>query len=116
MNICHSGKTSPIKERNPMSNTRVTKARAGAGIASAAALFAISALANAATPPAGSSGHAVGARDTVHCYGVNSCKGSSECKTTAHECKGMNSCKGQGFKGIAAGVCLRRNGTIGDIG
>jgi hypothetical protein len=94
----------------------MSRITAASGIASAAALFALASLANAATAPAGSSGAAVGARDTVHCYGVNSCKGSSDCKTTAHECKAMNSCKGQGFKGIAAGMCLRRGGTIGDIG
>ena len=90
--------------------------KTGAGLASAAALFAIASLANAATSPTGSTGAAVGARDTVHCYGVNSCKGHADCKTTAHECKGMNSCRGQGFNNLAAGMCLRRGGTIGDIG
>jgi hypothetical protein len=90
--------------------------KTGTTIASAAALFALSALANAATPPAGSSGAAVTANDTVHCYGVNSCKGTADCKTTAHECKGMNSCKGEGFKAMAADQCLKRGGTIGDIG
>jgi uncharacterized membrane protein len=87
-----------------------------ATLASAAAMFALSALAHAATPPEGSSGAAVNAKDAVHCYGVNSCKGTADCKTTQHECKGMNSCKGQGFKGLAAGVCLKRGGTIGDLG
>lgn len=33
----------------------------------------------------------------VHCAGVNSCKGSGECKTAKNECKGMNACKGQGW-------------------
>ncbi len=88
----------------------------GTTIASAAAMFALSALAHAATPPAGSTGAALGARDTVHCYGVNSCRGTADCKTTAHECKGMNSCKGEGFKALAANMCLKRGGTIGDIG
>ena len=63
-------------------------------MASAAALFALSSLASAAPRPAGSSGAALGANDTVHCYGVNSCKGSADCKTSAHECKGHNECKG----------------------
>lgn len=90
--------------------------RKGAGLASAAALFAISTLASAAPAPNGSSGAAVGGGDTVHCYGVNSCKGSSDCKTTAHECKGHNECKGQGFKALKAGQCLTKGGTIGDIG
>jgi uncharacterized membrane protein len=34
---------------------------------------------------------------SVHCTGVNSCKGTSECKTAKNECKGHNSCKGQGW-------------------
>ncbi len=33
----------------------------------------------------------------VQCAGVNSCKGTSECKTAKSECKGHNSCKGQGW-------------------
>lgn len=85
-------------------------------LASLAGAFALSsAAALAAGIPAGSSGSAVGANDTVHCYGVNSCKGEADCKTTTHECKGMNSCKGQGFKALKAGQCLSRGGTIGDI-
>ena len=90
--------------------------RKGAGIASAAAMFALSSLASAAPLPAGSSGTALGANDTVHCYGVNSCKGSADCKTSEHECKGQNGCKGQGFKAMSAGQCLSKSGTIGDIG
>lgn len=94
----------------------MTTLRTGATAASAAAMLALSALAHAATPPVGSSGAALGAGDTVHCYGVNSCKGTADCKTTQHDCKGMNSCKGQGFKAMAADQCLKRGGTIGDIG
>ncbi len=85
-------------------------------LAASAALFALSSMANAATPPAGSSGMAVSAQDTVHCYGVNSCKGQSDCKTSAHACKGMNECKGQGFKALKAGQCLAKSGVIGDLG
>lgn len=84
-------------------------------LAATAATFALAALASAATPPAGSSGAAVNGADTVHCYGVNSCKGSADCKTTDHECKGMNVCKGHGFKAMAANACLKAGGTIGDI-
>lgn len=95
----------------------MTITRNVATIASTAAALALSvATAFAAEPPAGSTGRAVGANDTVHCYGVNSCKGSADCKTTMNECKGMNACKGHGFKAMAAGQCLSRGGTIGDIG
>ncbi|MEZ5680608.1 MAG: hypothetical protein R3E14_04855 [Erythrobacter sp.] len=86
-------------------------------MAAAAALFALSSMsAFAAEAPAGSNGRAVGADDTVHCYGVNSCKGTADCATTEHECKGQNECKGHGFKAMKAGACLAKGGTIGDLG
>ena len=84
--------------------------KTGTALAATAAGFAFAALASAATPPAGSSGAAVGAADTIHCYGVNSCKGTADCKTTAHECKG------HGFKAVTAETCLKRGGMIGDLG
>jgi hypothetical protein len=87
----------------------------GFQLASAAAALAFSAAALAAAPPAGSSGKALAAGDKVHCYGVNSCKGQADCKTTEHACKGQGSCKGMGFKGIAAAECLKGGGTIGDL-
>jgi hypothetical protein len=52
----------------------------------------------------------------VHCYGINSCNGTADCKTSTHECKGQNTCKGQGFKAKTAEQCLKSGGTIGDIG
>ncbi len=54
----------------------------------AAALFAVSApltVAHAADAP------------SVKCAGINSCKGTSDCKTAKNECKGLNSCKGMGW-------------------
>ena len=74
-----------------------------AALASDAFAIALSAAAQAAPAPTGSSGAAVASADMVHCYGVNSCKG-------------MNACKGHGFKAMAAGQCLKRGGTIGDLG
>ena len=41
----------------------------------------------------------------VHCDGVNSCKGTSACKSHGHECKGMNSCKGQGYLSLTKAEC-----------
>ena len=87
----------------------------GFQLASAAAALAFSAVAIAANAPAGSSGKAVAASDTVHCYGVNSCKGQADCKTSEHACKGQGSCKGQGFKAVSATQCLKDSGTIGDL-
>jgi hypothetical protein len=92
------------------------QAKTTSSFALTAALMALSSAAFAADMPAGSMGSAIGAGDTVHCYNVNSCKGTADCKTTAHACKGQNSCKGQGFKAMKADACLKGSGTIGDIG
>lgn len=39
---------------------------------------------------------------SVHCAGINSCKGTSDCKTAMNECKGLNSCKGMGWNAKAS--------------
>lgn len=88
----------------------------GARIAALAAAFAASSMAFAADAPAGSTGKAISASDTVHCYGTNACKGQADCKTTQNECKGQNACKGHGFKASKAADCLSSGGVIGDIG
>lgn len=93
----------------------MTPIKTASTLAATAAALALAALANAATPPAGSTGGAVSGDDMVHCYGVHSCKGNADCKTTAQECKGMNECKGHGFKAMKANACLKAGGTIGDI-
>ena len=82
---------------------------------SAALAVAMSTTACAATSPAGSSGAAIAAGDKVHCYGVHSCKGNSDCKTTEHACKGHNKCKTHGFKGMKAKDCLNKGGVIADL-
>lgn len=48
----------------------------------------------------------------VHCGGVNSCKGSSDCKTAHNSCKGMNSCKGQGFLALPKAECDAKGGKV----
>jgi len=88
----------------------------GARIAALAAAFAASSLAFAADAPAGSTGKAISANDKVHCYGIHSCKGQSDCKTTDNACKGQNACKGHGFKAEKAAECLSSGGVIGDLG
>jgi uncharacterized membrane protein len=50
--------------------------------------------------------------EAVHCYGVNSCKGQSDCKSGNHDCKGQNSCKGQGFKAETAKACAAAGGSL----
>ncbi len=49
----------------------------------------------------------------VKCAGVNSCKGSSECKTAKSACKGHNSCKGQGWVSKkSAEECKKDGGSV----
>lgn len=83
-------------------NTRIL----GASFAAAAALIAI---AGASTAPAVAKESTAAA---VHCYGVNSCKGTSDCKTSANECKGQNVCKGHGFKAMSAAACAKAGGSL----
>jgi len=73
-----------------------------------ATLAAAAAVTFAAAPI--SSASAQGTSTDVHCYGVNACKGQSDCKTASGSCKGKNSCKGQGFKTMSAGECTKEGG------
>ncbi|GIX39386.1 MAG: hypothetical protein KatS3mg128_0435 [Silanimonas sp.] len=84
-------------------------------LAAFAATFATAFAAAAAEAPKGSSGAAIAATDTVHCYGITACKGQNDCKTTEHACKGNAECAGHGFKAITAKECLEKGGIIGDI-
>lgn len=60
----------------------------GITIATAAALtFTVASVAPA---------YADSSKADVKCFGANSCKGKSSCKTAHSSCKGMNSCKGKG--------------------
>ena len=77
--------------------------KSGAVLAAAALSFAMAGLAPA---PA----HADDAK--VHCLGVNSCKGQSECKTGASSCKGLNSCKGHGFLSMTTDECKAAGGKV----
>ncbi|MEZ7273787.1 hypothetical protein NYF14_09995 [Sphingobium sp. 10 DY56-G10] len=80
------------------------------GVATAAAAIAITAAAAPTVAFANDSTAAKG--QTVHCYGVNSCKGTSDCKTASNECKGLNNCKGQGFKAMTAKACTKAGGSL----
>ena len=84
--------------------------RLAALIAASATAVALSSAAIAADPAP----HAkrIGADDTVKCYGVNSCKGTSDCKTASNECKGQNGCKGQGFKAMTVKACKAAGGSL----
>lgn len=81
--------------------------KSGVSFAATAALLA---LATASTAPA----YAAGAK-AVHCYGVNTCKGTSDCKTAHNDCKGMNDCKGHGFKEMTAKKCTAMGGSLTEM-
>jgi hypothetical protein len=79
---------------------------------SAAALILSGCASNGTTASANSA--------SVACVGVNSCKGTSDCKTAGNECKGHNSCKtaknackGQGSCKTAANSCKGQNACAG---
>ncbi|HEX9391156.1 MAG TPA: hypothetical protein VF928_07575 [Usitatibacteraceae bacterium] len=71
--------------------------------ATAAALFAFTAPATV---------QAADKTDDVKCAGINSCKGSSDCKTAKNECKGHNACKGQGWVHKTAAECKAAGGSV----
>ena len=84
------------------------------------ALLAVSAAALILAGCAGTGTNTASSGSSVACVGVNSCKGTSDCKTAANECKGHNSCKtaknackGQGSCKTAANACKGQNACAG---
>jgi len=82
----------------------------GAKIAALSAFMALSMSANAAQHMGAAP--ATEANPQVHCTGINSCKGTSDCKTAENSCKGMNACKGHGFKAVSAMECKDKGGKV----
>lgn len=89
-----------------MSDDTISLSRRGALIAAGAAVLV---LAGCAT-----NGGATGAASMaqVQCAGVNSCKGTSDCKTAENACKGQNKCKGHGVLSMSADECRAQGGQI----
>ena len=73
----------------------MAKSVSGAAIATAAALLFSTA----------STGTAVAEEASIHCDGVNACKGQSSCMSAKNSCQGQNACKGQGYKEMTAKEC-----------
>ena len=48
----------------------------------------------------------------VACFGVNECKGKSECATPENACKGLNSCKGKGYLYMSMQACEAAGGKV----
>ena len=44
------------------------------------------------------------------CFGINSCKGQTDCGGKDHACAGKNSCKGQGWKKMTRSDCDAKMG------
>lgn len=64
---------------------------------------------------AGAAVDTISAGDKVHCSGINTCKGTSDCATAENKCKGQNVCKGHGFITTKASECLAKDGKIIDL-
>lgn len=82
--------------------------KTGAGIATTVAALALVSLAM----PASAQGYGKKEAKVEHCYGVNACKGQSDCHTAKNECKGLNECKGHGFKEMTAAECAAKGGSL----
>jgi uncharacterized membrane protein len=98
---------------NPREFRTMTKpvsrfAPAALALASQAALVA----AALAALPAPALADEAKAGKVVHCYGINTCKGTSDCATARNSCKGQNTCKGQGFKAESKDKCMADGGSL----
>jgi uncharacterized membrane protein len=82
------------------------------GFATAAAVIATSGVAIVAPAQAAKATKAAAGEKVVHCYGINTCKGSSDCATATTSCKGQNECKGQGFKALSVSACKAAGGSL----
>lgn len=50
---------------------------------------------------------------TIHCLGINECKGKSECAVDgAHSCSGSNDCKGKGWISVSMKECTDKSGKV----
>ncbi len=85
----------------------MTSSKTSLGFAAAAAVLALSSLSSTPSVAADTKSDKL-----VHCYGVNSCKGTSDCKTAKHDCRGQNTCKGVGFKELTAEACKTQGGSL----
>lgn len=78
----------------------------------ASAALAVTAALTFASVPV-TSALAASKTGSVHCMGVNACKGKSACKTADSSCKGINSCKGKGVMMMkSAKACKKAGGTV----
>lgn len=48
--------------------------------------------------------------DEIACWGINECKGTTDCTTAFNSCNGQNDCKGKGFLNVPEKECGKRGG------
>lgn len=58
---------------------------------------AVAALLSAGTASAQTTDKPKEGSKSVHCGGINACKGQGACNGAKNSCKGQNACKGQGW-------------------
>jgi hypothetical protein len=105
-----TGPVSPSKDGRFMSVLKP-----GVSVATAAALIALGTVAQAADLVAPVKGSTLRATTEIHCFGVNACKGQSDCETATSGCSTQNACKGKGWKKMQASKCFAKKGFIGDV-
>ncbi len=49
---------------------------------------------------------------TVHCQGVNACRGKSACSSASNGCSGQNGCKGKGWIELSEKDCKAKGGKV----
>ncbi len=76
--------------------------------AAAAALF----TAGVSMTPGSASAEHHEKGEEVHCKGVNSCKGQTDCANPGHDCSGKNECKGKGWKKMSAEECEKAKASM----
>jgi hypothetical protein len=51
--------------------------------------------------------------EKVHCLGINSCRGKSECAVEGkNQCSGQNACRGHGWVSLTAKACKKQKGAV----
>jgi hypothetical protein len=98
-----------VKVRREMTRpaTRTPPARrvangAALSIAAAAAFYGLYKSVDTFVPKA--------AAADIACYGINACKGQTQCATAFNACPGRNACKGKGFLNVSPQACVDRGG------
>jgi len=88
------------KEPVDMSKRLVTGAALSAG--AAATFYGLYKSVSVLAPVAG--------EGEIACYGINDCKGTTDCTTAFNSCNGQNDCKGKGFLNVPEKECALRGG------